>query len=375
MSAAGSNNNISAPLWLVTEITYKCPLQCPYCYNPLDFAKLKPELTTEEWTRVITEARELGVVQLGFSGGEPLVRQDLEQLVALGKELGFYSNLITSGVGMDEARMAKLRECGLDSIQISFQANEPELNAYLAGTDVFDHKVEMARAVKSQGYPLTFNIVLHKHNIDQIEHILNMAMELDADFVELANTQYYGFGLHNRDQLLPTREQVARSEYIAKQYQQRYTDKKIYYVIPDYFENRPKPCMNGWGSSYMVVTSNGLVLPCHSARVLPDIEFENIKDHDLKWIWEQSPSFNHFRGEDWMKEPCKTCPERKKDFGGCRCQAYLLTKDAYIADPVCDLSPHHHLMKQAIKQAEQTPGLDEHPLVFRNAKNSNKLSC
>ena len=240
--------NPAGPLWLLAELTYACPLQCPYCSNPLDFARTRGELTTEQWIDTFRGARRLGAVQLGFSGGEPLVRHDLEELVAEARGLGYYTNLITSAIGMDADRVRRLRDAGLDHIQISFQASDAELNNYLAGTDAFAHKVDMARAVKAHGYPMVLNVVIHRHNIDRTDAILDMALDLGADYVELANTQYYGWAFHNRHQLLPTRAQLKRSEAVANRYKEAHADRmRILYVIPDYYADRPKPCMNGWG--------------------------------------------------------------------------------------------------------------------------------
>lgn len=373
MSKAGSpKNNINPPHWLLCEVTYRCPLQCPYCSNPVDFVTQKGELTTEEWVDLFVQARELGAVQLGLSGGEPLVRQDLEIMIKEAHDLGFYINLITSGVGMDEERVARFKENGLDTVQISFQASDKELNDYLAGTSAFEHKVAMAKAVKKFGYSLVFNIVIHKLNIDKMPDILDMAMSLGADYVELANTQYYGFALENRAKLLPSREQLQRAEKIAHEYQEKYKkDSTIYYVIPDYYETRPKACMNGWGSVFLQVAPNGLALPCHSARVIPGLEFPHVTDHSLEWIWYESEVFNKFRGFDWMKEPCVSCPERFKDFGGCHCQAYLIAGDAETADPVCDYSPNRYLVDKAIKDAAIP---HEEPLVFRSTKSSKRIS-
>ncbi len=339
------------PLWLLAELTYACPLQCPYCSNPVDFARVKTELTTEEWRRVLTEARAMGATQLGFSGGEPLVRRDLETLIAHARALGYYTNLITSGLGMDEARVQAFREAGLDHIQLSFQSSEKAQNDFIAGCEAFEHKLAMARAVKQSGYPMVLCFVIHRDNIDRIEHMLRLAVDLQADYVELATTQYYGWALHNRDRLLPTRAQLEGAEAIAHDYQARYQGRmKIYYVVPDYYETRPKACMNGWGAVFLTIAPDGTALPCHAARELPGIQFPSVREHDIAWIWNESPAFNRFRGFDWMKEPCRTCPERFKDFGGCRCQAFLLTGDATSADPVCALSPHRAMIDQALAE-------------------------
>lgn len=370
------SNKIAPPLWLLAELTYRCPLQCPYCSNPVDYAKWNNELTTEQWVSVLQQARELGAAQLGFSGGEPLVRKDLEILVAEARALGFYSNLITSGVGMDEARVTQLKQAGLDHIQISFQASSAELNDMLAGNSkAFAHKVEMAKAVKKHGYPMVLNFVIHRHNVEQVDQMLTLAEQLEADYVELANTQYYGWAKINRDQLLPSSEQLKKAEQVTNEFRQSQTRKMdIYFVVPDYFEEQPKACMGGWGSVFMSIAPDGMALPCHAARELP-IEFPNVKDLALADIWQKSEGFTIYRGDDWMRSPCKTCPQKTKDFGGCRCQAYLLTGDAANADPVCIKSEHRHLIDTAQRSAQQSSqNMSEHPLVFRNTRNSKQYS-
>ena len=374
-----NKDGVSPPLWLLAELTYRCPLQCPYCSNPLEIAKYTDEISTEDWVRVMQQARKMGATQMGFSGGEPLVRQDLEELIQEARHLGYYTNLITSGVGMDEARVKRFKDAGLDHIQISFQASNEELNNFLGGTKSFQHKYEMARIVKKYDYPMVLNIVIHRKNIDQMRDILDMTVELNADYVELASTQYYGWSRINVDHLLPTREQLAKAEKIAMEYQEKLKGtSKIIYVIPDYFENRPKPCMNGWGAIFLTIAPDGTALPCHEAGQLP-IEFPNVKDYSIEELWNSSPGFNHFRGFDWMKEPCRSCPEKEKDFGGCRCQAFMMTGDAANADPVCDKSPHHQELLDDVERIgkiaakEKDMDLKEQPLVFRNMKNSKKI--
>ena len=371
-------NNQEKPLWLLAELTYRCPLQCPYCSNPVEMAKYKNELTTEDWFRVMQQARKMGATQLGFSGGEPLVRKDLEDLIKEARRLGFYTNLITSGVGMDEARIVDFKEAGLDHIQISFQASNEELNNYLGKSKSFQHKYEMARLVKKYEYPMVLNIVLHRKNVDQIRDILDMTVDLNADYVELASTQYYGWSRINIDQLLPTREQLKNAELVAQEYQEKMKDKmKVIYVIPDYFENRPKKCMNGWGNIFLTIAPDGSALPCHAAGQLPGLEFPNVTDHDLEWIWDESPDFNKFRGTSWMKEPCKSCDEKHKDLGGCRCQAYMLTGDAANADPVCDKSEFHEKLHSDVDRIGKLSGdkkFEAKPLVFRNMKNSKNFA-
>lgn len=365
------------PLWLLAELTYACPLQCPYCSNPLDFARYRSELSTEQWVDVLRQARALGSTQLGFSGGEPLIRRDLEELIAEARGLGYYTNLITSTVGMDAARVRRFKEAGLDHIQVSFQASDAVLNDYLAGTNAFQHKVDMAREVKAQGYPMVLNVVIHRHNIDRMAQILDLAVELEADFVELANTQYYGWSFHNREQLLPTRDQLQRAEALANRYKEAQAGRmKILYVVPDYHADRPKPCMNGWGKVFLTIAPDGTALPCQAARMLPDLDFPKVTDHDVAWIWNESPAFNRYRGYDWMKAPCRTCPEREKDFGGCRCQAYQITGDAANADPVCRLSPHRDRVDAVIDAVEKRPadGAVIPEMAFRNARTSRALT-
>lgn len=375
---AGSEQiKITPPRWLLAELTYRCPLQCPYCANPVDFAKHGDELSTEDWLRVFSEARAMGAVQLGLSGGEPLVRQDLPVLVEHARQLGYYTNLITSGYGMTEAKIVELKEAGLDHIQVSIQSPEKTLNDELAGTESFEHKKEIARLVKKHGYPMVLCVVIHRRNIHQMREILEMAVELEADYLELANTQYYGWAHLNRDRLLPTREQFEQAEAIAQDYKKKLEGRmKIYYVVPDFYEDRPKACMNGWGTTFLTVAPDGVALPCHSARELPGLNCPNVKDLSVSDIWLNSDAFNRFRGFEWMREPCRSCPEKAKDFGGCRCQAYLLTGDMHNADPVCSLSPRHREVYDAVFSARrEAEAGDAKPLIFRNARNSKELSA
>lgn len=364
---------VKPPLWLLAELTYACPLQCAYCSNPVDFAGHGKTMDTDAWLKVLREARQLGALQLGLSGGEPLVRQDLEVLVAESHTLGYYSNLITSGIGMDAERARTLKAAGLDHIQVSFQSSEANQNDEIAGMRAYAHKVDMARAVKAAGFPMVLCFVLHRDNLHRLREMLDLAIELEADYVELATTQYYGWALLNRDRLLPTLEQVREAESVANEYQARLKGKMdIYFVVPDYYENRPKPCMNGWGSVFMLVTPDGTVLPCHAARQLPGFDFPNVQTSSVKDIWQNSDAFNRYRGDAWMKEPCRSCPEKEKDFGGCRCQAFQFTGDAANADPVCDKSPLRGLVDEAISSARSTT--NEKPMIFRNPKNSDKYA-
>ena len=365
---------VSPPLWLLAELTYRCPLQCPYCSNPVDFAKSGTELTTEQWIEVFRQAREMGAAQLGFSGGEPLVRQDLAELVKAARDLGYYTNLITSGIGLTEQRIAELSEAGLDHIQISFQAADEEVNNMLAGSKkAFAQKLAMAKAVKAAGYPMVLNFVTHRHNIDRMDRIIELCIELEADFVELATCQFYGWAELNRAALLPTREQLERAEQVTQQWREKLEAQnhpcKLIFVTPDYYEERPKACMNGWGSVFLDITPDGTALPCHSARQLP-VQFPNVKEHSIQHIWQESFGFNKYRGFDWMPEPCRSCDEKEQDFCGCRCQAFMLTGDASNAAPVCSKSAHHHVIVAAREEAEHAP-LGVEQMVFRNEKMSN----
>ena len=361
------------PLWLLAELTYRCPLQCPYCSNPLDFARSHDELSTAEWIEVFRQAREMGAAQLGFSGGEPLVRQDLAELIAAARGLGYYTNLITSGIGLTEEKIASFADAGLDHIQISFQAADEEVNNLLAGSQkAFAHKLEMARAVKKHGYPMVLNFVTHRHNIDNIDQIIRLCIELEADFVELATCQFYGWAELNRAGLLPSKEQLVRAERITNEWRDKLAAEnhpcKLIFVTPDYYEERPKACMNGWGNLFLDITPDGTALPCHSARQLP-VTFPNVREHSIEYIWRDSFGFNRFRGYDWMPEPCRSCDEKERDFGGCRCQAFMLTGDAANADPVCSKSAHHGKILAARDQADHCAlGLDQ--LQHRNEKAS-----
>jgi pyrroloquinoline quinone biosynthesis protein E len=345
-----------------------------FCYNPVDYAAHGKELATDDWLRVLREARKLGAVQLGLSGGEPLLRDDLEIIIAEARKLGFYSNLITSGVGLNEPRIRAFKEAGLDHIQLSFQDSTRELNDFLSSTRTFELKSKVAQLIKAYDYPMVLNVVLHRLNVDHVEQILEMAHAFGAEYVELANTQFYGWAKVNRDHLLPRREQLQHAEEVTRRFRAKVGERmRIFFVVPDYFERRPKACMNGWGSVFLTVSPDGTALPCHAARMLPGPAFPNVRDASIEAIWHDSEGFNRYRGDAWMKPPCRSCPEKRKDFGGCRCQAYLLTGDPTNADPVCDLSPHHSVVTDAVERARavQVPVV---PIVFRDDRNSRRLS-
>ncbi len=324
------------PYGLLAELTHRCPLHCPYCSNPLELAARREELPAETWARVLAQAAELGVVQVGFSGGEPLLYRDLSRLIAVARAEGLYSNLITSGVGLDAARARQLRSDGLDTVQISLQSDEASSADAIAGTVAHERKLVAARAVVEAGLPLSMNVVLHQRNIDRLSGILTLAESLGCLRIELANTQFYGWAFRNQAALLPTLGQVQAAARVAAGYTGAM---QVIYVLPDYYERRPKPCLHGWGARALTVNPRGDVLPCQAANAIPDLAFDNVRARSLGWIWRESEAFNRFRGFEWMPEPCRSCPEKERDFGGCRCQAALLAGDAARTDPVCEFSP------------------------------------
>ena len=356
---------MSRPFGMLAELTYSCPLHCPYCSNPLNLADYREELTTAEWRRVMTEARALGVLQLHLSGGEPLGRRDLEELVASARELGLYTNLITSSLGLSPRRAEGLKAAGLDHVQISIQADEAAVSDRIAGTPSFERKIEAMGVVKELGWPLTVNVVLHRLNIDRVADVLRLAEEVGADRVELANTQYYGWAWRNRDALLPSRAQLEAAEVVVRAAREQLRDRMdVIYVLPDYYSRYPKPCMGGWASRQLTVTPNGDVLPCPAAQSLP-LPRASVREDPLERIWAESPVMIAFRGTDWMPEPCRSCDRRELDFGGCRCQAFQLTGDAARTDPVCHLSPDHDLVARAVEAADAQSPAEDLPLVPR----------
>jgi pyrroloquinoline quinone biosynthesis protein E len=328
------------PLALIAELTHRCPLHCVYCSNPLELTQRSSELSTNDWSRVFQEAAALGVLQADFTGGEPLTRPDILELVRAARAAGLYVNLITSGMPLDESRLQALVDAGLDHFQLSFQGAREEIAQEISGTKAHAQKLRVLEWLTRHRLAVTLNFVIHRRNIDQLSEMLALAESSSAGRVEFANVQYYGWAFANRDSLLPTREQLTQSIDFLKKAQERLAGKiKVEYVVPDYYAKYPKPCMGGWGRKLMLITPNGDALPCHAARVIPGLPFENVKDHGLREIWASSDAFQKFRGESWMQDPCKTCDRRTQDFGGCRCQAFLLAGDAAATDPVCSLSP------------------------------------
>jgi len=349
-SVDGGEAREPVPVGLLAELTYRCPLRCTYCSNPVDLSGYRAELSTADWLRVLAEARELGVLQVHFSGGEPLLRRDLVALVAQARRLGMYTNLITSGIPLGADRLAALVDAGLDHLQLSIQDADPAAADAIAGIAAHERKRAVAALVRESGLAFTVNVVLHRGNADRLARIAELAAGFGADRLELAHTQFYGWGLRNRAALLPTAEQVAAADQQVAWVRDRYGDTiEIVYVPADYHGTRPKPCMGGWGARQLVVAPNGDALPCLAAGQLPDLDPPNVQSGPLAAIWYSSAAFNRYRGTGWMREPCRGCPLRDVDFGGCRCQAYQLTGDAAATDPVCELSPQHHLVRVLLK--------------------------
>lgn len=338
------------PFLLLAELTYKCPLHCPYCSNPARYPAGE-ELSTADWQRVLRQAGEMGVLHVGFSGGEPLQRPDLAELVRAARDAGLYTNLITSAVGLNERRLQELKDAGLDNVQISFQSDEETMANQIAGTAAHARKLEVAELVRKLGFQVTLNVVLHRGNIGRVEQIIALAEKLGASRLELANTQYYGWAFRNRTALLPTREQITEAAKIAAAARKRLLGKMIILLVtPDYFSDRPKPCMNGWGRQFLTVNPVGEVLPCPTAREINGLNFDNVRQRSLDWIWRNSEAFNRFRGNEWMPLPCRECEFREIDFGGCRCQAALLTGRADVTDPACGLSPDHEKLTRFVDE-------------------------
>ncbi|MDO5288011.1 MAG: pyrroloquinoline quinone biosynthesis protein PqqE [Pseudomonadota bacterium] len=357
------------PLWLLAELTYRCPLHCVFCYNPVGHARITQELSTAQWVDVMRQARALGAAQMGFSGGEPLQRPDLEELVQEARALGYYTNLLTSGVGLTPARAQRLKDAGLDHIQLSFQDSTRELNDFLSHTKTFDLKQRVARLIKAHDWPMVMNCVMHRYNLPHITKIMEMAEALGAEYLELANTQYYGWAWRNRDHLMPTRAELQAAEAEVQRFRQRQQARggpqcRVLFVVPDYFEERPKACMNGWASVFLSIAPDGLAMPCHNARELPGLALPSVTTHSVADIWYHSAAFNLYRGQDWMKPPCRDCDERHQDFGGCRCQAFQLTGDAAEADPVCAKSPYHERVVNIVRQAPERRTI---PIAYRSA--------
>jgi pyrroloquinoline quinone biosynthesis protein E len=339
---------IPNPLALIAEITHRCPLHCVYCSNPLQLADTKAELSTQDWVRVFQQARDLGILHLHLTGGEPLARADLKELIRAAHDAGLYTNLITSGIGLPDVRLAVMVDAGLDHIQLSFQDSRNEPADWIAGAKAHSHKVVLSEVIRRFPIAFTVNLVVHRQNLDHLEEMIAFAEQLKPNRLEIAHAQYYGWALKNRDMLIPTRQQLENCLRIVEGAQARLSGRmRIDCVVPDYYARYPKACMGGWGRRLLLIDPAGQALPCHAAGVIPGMSFDNVREHSLEWIWRESAAFQRFRGEQWMPEPCRSCERRAEDFGGCRCQAFLLTGDANATDPVCTLAPSHHLVETA----------------------------
>lgn len=340
---------LPGPLALIAEITHRCPLHCVYCSNPGQLTGTQSELSTEEWTSVFQQAGRLGTLHAHFTGGEPLARTDLTELIASARSAGLYTNLITSGIGLCGQRLQELVKAGLDHIQLSFQDSREEPANWIAGAKAHAHKIELSRAVRRHKIAFTVNLVVHRQNLDHLDEMIAFIEQMNPDRIEIAHTQYYGWALANRAALMPTRSQVENAAAIVAQAEKRLAGRvRLDSVVPDYYAKFPKDCMGGWGRKLILINPAGKVLPCHAAEVLPGLSFENVREKTLEWIWQESSSFNRFRGEEWMQEPCRSCERRIEDFGGCRCQAFLLAGDATVTDPVCSLAPSHRIVESAM---------------------------
>jgi len=354
------------PFGLLAELTHQCPLHCVYCSNPLQLSDRGDELSTGDWLRVIGEAAGLGVVQVHFSGGEPLVRADLETLVAECHRLGLYTNLITSGLGLTARRADALVSAGLNSAQLSIQGEAAGSTDLVAASKRFDKKEDAARVIRESGLPLNMNVVLHRLNLSRLDAIIDVCVAWGAERVELANAQYYGWALRNRDALMPTADQLDEAVEVYRRRKAELGQQvELLWILPDYYEPYPKPCMGGWARTALTVAPDGVVYPCPVAAEITTMEFASVRDHDLAWIWAESPAFEAFRGTDWMPDPCRSCPRKETDFGGCRCQAFALTGDAGRTDPVCVHSPDHHLVTDALARANQRDDVVQPALVYR----------
>ncbi len=340
------------PFNLIAELTYRCPLRCAYCSNPVNYTKVREALDAEAWSRVFSEAAVLGALHVGLTGGEPTLHPELEAIVRGAARAELYTHLVTAGTTLDREGLEKLRNAGLRSVQLSIQDSRAGSSDAVAGVASFHRKVDFAADVRTLDLPLTLNVPLHRDNLEHVGEIVELAVQLGAHRVELANTQYHGWALLNRAALLPSRAQLERAATTVAGARRRFKDLEILFVLPDYYGGRPKPCMGGWAQKNIVVTPSGRVLPCHAAAEIEGLEFWDFPNRTLAECWRDAPGMNAFRGEDWMPEPCRRCPERARDFGGCRCQAYALTKNPLAVDPACELAPDHDIVRDARRAAE-----------------------
>ncbi|MCH2169304.1 pyrroloquinoline quinone biosynthesis protein PqqE [Myxococcota bacterium] len=344
--------NVPRPFNLVAELTYRCPLRCVYCSNPIEYSEFREDLDAPTWTRVFSEAADLGVLHVGLTGGEPSLREDLEEIVQGAASAQLYPHLVTAGNTLSAERLAALCDEGLKSVQLSIQDSQREASDRIAGVTAFDEKLRFAQAVKELGLPLSLNVPLHRDNLSRVEELISLAHSLGAHRIELANTQYHGWALLNRGALLPSKSQLRAADTAVAEGRRRFPDLEILFVLPDYYSDRPKPCMGGWAQKNIVIPPHGVVLPCHAAGEITGLEFWKVTEHSLADCWARSPGMNAYRGQAWLPEPCRSCPDRERDFGGCRCQAFALTGDSGATDPACSLSPQHEIVLEARRLAE-----------------------
>ena len=356
-STPEKKSKLLIPYAVLCELTHRCPLSCPYCSNPVELELKSNEIDTDTWKKALSEAVKIGILQAHFSGGEPTARKDLEELVHHASSNGLYTNLITSGVLVTEERLKKLYDAGLDHVQISIQDTNPENSEKIAGFKGHKKKLDTCELVRKVGIPLTINSVMHRQNLHNLKSMIELAIQLDAERLEIAQVQYYGWALKNQTAFLPTREQLDEATKIVEEARIIYKGiLAIDYVVPDYYAKKPKSCMGGWGRQFLNITPAGRVLPCHAAESLDFLNFDNIKDKPLSWIWEHSESFNRFRGTEWMPEPCRSCDRKEIDWGGCRCQAFALTGNADATDPTCEFSPYRSVLEEPLSKAgSETP--------------------
>jgi PqqA peptide cyclase len=354
----GSLQAVPNPLALIAELTHRCPLHCVYCSNPMQLVGTESELSTEDWTNVFQQSGQLGMLHAHFTGGEPLARADLTELVAAARVAGLYTNLITSGIGLNEPRLKALVDAGLDHIQLSFQDSHEAAANWIAGAKAHTHKIALAEEIRRHKIAFTVNLVVHRQNLDHLEEMISFIEQLRPERIEIAHTQYYGWALANRAALLPTAAQLNKAVVIVADAEERFAGRiRIDSVVPDYYARYPKACMGGWGRKLMLINPEGRVLPCHAAEVIPGLSFENVREKTLAWIWQESSSFRRFRGEEWMPEPCRSCDRRTEDFGGCRCQAFLLAGNTTLTDPACSLAPEHRIVEAAVREANDSTAI------------------
>lgn len=364
LRAEGKRLGIPAPIAMLAELTHRCPLSCPYCSNPLELARKDRELDTKTWIRVFREAADLGVLQLHLSGGEPASRRDLVELVSAAREAGLYTNLITSGIGLSQRRLQELDAAGLDHVQLSLQGTDAEMADKIGGyKGGFKRKMQVAEWITEIGFPLTLNAVVHRQNLHQLPRAIEMALEMQARRIEVAIVQFHGWALSNRNALMPTKTQAAEASRIVDQARKDHKGRLVLdYVPADYHSDYPKRCMGGWGTTGLNIAPDGEVLPCHAAQTIKTLSFDNVRTKNLSQIWYSGAAFNAYRGDDWMQEPCRSCAFKKKDFGGCRCQAMALAGDPAATDPVCIKSPLHGALQA---RAEQFATSEDTELTFR----------